>query len=129
MQKTIVCFLVSFLVTLMGADLGMSAETPFVVRVKDGLLTLKATGIPLRDVLTEIVDQSGIEIVIHGQTTGCQRLLVPRQTVPAGRHRRGAGDSPDAAMATSQQVLRGHAGALDVVHVHVVDPSVLVLAD
>ena len=43
-------------------------ETPFVVRVKDNLVTVKVKDIPLNKVLTEIAHQASIRIVFAGST-------------------------------------------------------------
>ena len=50
------------------SSLAETGEAPFVVRVKDNLVTVKVKGIPLNKVLTEIVHQTSIRIVFAGST-------------------------------------------------------------
>lgn len=65
---TCILLLLSFPVLGLGAsgDSGTGSSS-FVLKVKDNLLTLKANDIPLKEVLTEIVNQTGIHILIHGE--------------------------------------------------------------
>lgn len=70
-------YLTSFLLLLSIPVLGLGASgdsgaggASFVVEAKNDLLTLRANDIPLKEVLTEIVDQSGISITIHGELEG-----------------------------------------------------------
>lgn len=52
------------------AGLSMAADAPFVLKAQKDRIMLKATDISLKEVLTEIVNQTGIRIIVHGELDG-----------------------------------------------------------
>lgn len=62
----------SLLLSIPLSSLGDSgaAQSPFVVRVKDNLLTVKLKDAPLEKVLAEIANQAGISITFYGSMEG-----------------------------------------------------------
>ena len=61
---------VVLLVVIPWAGGSTAADEPFVLRAEGDRMMLKATDAPLREVLTEIVNQTGIRIIIHGELDG-----------------------------------------------------------
>lgn len=49
---------------------GFAADAPFVLKTEKDRIMLRATDIPLREILTEVVNQTGIRIIVHGELDG-----------------------------------------------------------
>jgi hypothetical protein len=63
--RSVFLFISSTAILLFASGLGLFADVR-LIQVQDGLLTLQVTGVALQEVLEEIVNQSDIEITIHG---------------------------------------------------------------
>ena len=55
---------------LVNPDFGFPVHPPFVIEATIESLTLRVTNAPLKEVLAEIVKQSGVQITIHGELEG-----------------------------------------------------------
>lgn len=66
-SRTISCVSLSLLVSLFTSLPGLPADAPFALHAKNNRLTLSVEDADLVKVLSEIVDQTGIRVVIYGQ--------------------------------------------------------------